>query len=56
MKRLALAAVLAVAATPALAQINSRTFVDVPTLDEFGLAALIALVAGVGGWLARRRK
>ena len=56
MNRFALAAVLALVAAPALAQFNSRTFVGVPTLDEFGLAALVALVAGIGGWLARRRK
>jgi ABC-type antimicrobial peptide transport system permease subunit len=28
---------------------------SVPTLDEFGLAALVALVAGVAGWAVRRR-
>ena len=30
-------------------------FVNVPTLDEAGLAVLVALVAGVAGWAVRRR-
>jgi hypothetical protein len=57
MNRLAAAAV-ALLATPALAQTNDLLFssVGVPTLDEVGLAGLIALVAAVGGWLASRRK
>ena len=28
---------------------------SIPTLDEIGLGALIALVAGVAGWAVRRR-
>jgi hypothetical protein len=31
------------------------SFQAVPTLDEVGLGALIALVAGVAGWVIRRR-
>jgi hypothetical protein len=43
--------------TPALAQFNaSNFFQSVPTLDEIGLGALIALVAGVAGWTIRRSK
>ena len=35
---------------------NSATFFQaIPTLDEVGLGALIALVAGVAGWTIRRR-
>lgn len=30
-------------------------FQAVPTLDEIGLGALIALVAGVAGWSVRKR-
>jgi hypothetical protein len=30
-------------------------FQSVPTLDEIGLGALIALVAAAAGWAARRR-
>lgn len=57
MIRRTLGIALASVAGPALAQFNSVTFINnIPTLDEFGLTALIALVAGVGGWLARRRK
>ncbi|MBP8139580.1 MAG: IPTL-CTERM sorting domain-containing protein [Burkholderiales bacterium] len=28
---------------------------SIPTLDEVGLGALIALVAGVAGWAIRKR-
>lgn len=46
----------AVAATPAAALANNAFFfTQVPTLDEVGLATLIALVAGVAGWAARQR-
>lgn len=30
-------------------------YAPVPTLDEAGLSALIAVVAGVAGWALRRR-
>lgn len=30
-------------------------YAPVPTLDEVGLSALIAVVAGVAGWALRRR-
>ena len=57
MIRYAMGIALAAVAVPVLAQTNGFAFVaSVPALDEFGLVALIALVAGVGGWLARRRK
>lgn len=37
-------------------QTNGTFFLaSVPTLDEVGLAALIATVAGVAGWAMRRR-
>ena len=43
-------------ATPAWAGTNNLSFLtSVPTLDEIGLGALIALVAGVAGWALRRR-
>ena len=49
-------AILAVVASPAFAGTNGMTFFTaVPTLDEFGLGALIALIAGVAGWAVRRR-
>ena len=42
--------------SPAWALINNAfMFQQVPTLDEIGLGALIALVAGVAGWSVRRR-
>lgn len=50
-----LALVLATIVTPVSAQANSAFFlVQVPTLDEVGLGALIALVAGAAGWAARK--
>lgn len=49
------AAVVAGFALPAQAGLNGLVFVSVPTLDEVGLGALIALVAGVAGWAIRRR-
>ena len=36
--------------------LNSASFfTSVPTLDEVGLGVLIALVAGVAGWVVRKR-
>lgn len=51
------AVALGLASTPASAgRINDLVFLQtVPTLDEIGLGALIALVAGVAGWAVRRR-
>ena len=50
------AAVFATLVAPAWAGQNGATFFQsVPTLDEIGLATLIALVAGVAGWAAGRR-
>ncbi|HET9339163.1 MAG TPA: IPTL-CTERM sorting domain-containing protein [Casimicrobiaceae bacterium] len=47
----------ALSSAPALAQFNAANFLQsIPTLDEFGLGALIALVAGVAGWAIRRSK
>jgi hypothetical protein len=42
---------------PAWSAVNSAAFVpaSIPTLDEVGLGALIALVAGVAGWAVRKR-
>lgn len=44
-------------AAPAWSAANAMAFVypSIPTLDEFGLGALIALVAGVAGWSIRKR-
>jgi hypothetical protein len=36
--------------------VNSMAFVNVPTLDDVGLFALIGIVGAVGGWLARRSR
>jgi len=57
MPRLLIGCLLAVASLPALG-VNDVSFalVNVPALDEIGLAALVALVAAVGGWFVRRRK
>ncbi|HEY8244678.1 MAG TPA: hypothetical protein VII68_14530 [Casimicrobiaceae bacterium] len=56
MGRLFAAVVLATLAAPAWAGKNGGSFFQsIPTLDEVGLAALIALVAGVAGWAAGRR-
>jgi hypothetical protein len=55
MRRLALA-LFALVAAPAWAGNNNLVFFQsIPTLDEVGLAALIALVAAVAGWAAGRR-
>ena len=44
-------------AAPAWSAANAMAFVypSIPTLDEIGLGALIALVAGVAGWAVRKR-
>lgn len=48
--------VLCALALPAWAGANSAVFLtDIPTLDEVGLGALIAIMAGVAGWSVRRR-
>ena len=50
------AAVLAAFAVPVWAGKNGASFFQsIPTLDEVGLAALIALVASAAGWAVRRR-
>ena len=51
------AVVVATLAVPAWAGSTNSAFffTSVPTLDEIGLGALIALVAGVAGWVLRRR-
>ena len=57
MKRL-LALLAAGLSAPAFAgtAVNSANFfTSVPTLDEVGLGALIAVIAGVAGWSLRRR-
>ena len=43
------------ASSPAWSAFNNLFVAPVPTLDEIGLGALIALVAGVAGWAVRRR-
>ena len=46
----------ALPSAPAAAQANDFVFLEsVPTLDEVGLGLLIALVAGVAGWVVRKR-
>ena len=37
------------------ANASAFLYAPVPTLDEAGLGALIAVVAGVAGWALRRR-
>ena len=50
------AAAFAIFTAPVWAGNNGGSFfTSIPTLDEVGLAALIALVAGVAGWAAGRR-
>jgi hypothetical protein len=57
MTRLILAVAASLLAAPALAQFNQLNFLQsVPTLDEIGLGALIALVGGVAGWAIRRSR
>jgi len=53
--RRSLAASAALSAGTAWAGMNQLIFFAVPTLDEIGLGALIALVAGVAGWAVRKR-
>lgn len=53
--RTALTASAAFSASTAWAGVNGMIFFAVPTLDEVGLGALIALVAGVAGWAVRKR-
>ena len=56
MGKRALAGVLAGTASRAWAGENGSIFFhSVPTLDEVGLGALIALVAAAAGWAVRRR-
>ncbi|HVJ73983.1 MAG TPA: IPTL-CTERM sorting domain-containing protein [Casimicrobiaceae bacterium] len=56
MARLALG-LFALAAAPAMAQFNEAIFFQaIPTLDEIGLGALIAIVAAAAGWAIRRSK
>ncbi|MEO8849262.1 MAG: hypothetical protein ABI440_11635 [Casimicrobiaceae bacterium] len=56
MMRISALLVFCACALPAQAGANSAVFFTaVPTLDEVGLSALIAIVAGVAGWSVRRR-
>lgn len=55
MIRLATLAIALAASTPAWSAFNNLFIAPVPTLDEIGLGALIALVAGIAGWAVRRR-
>ena len=57
MKTVAAFALLVLGTAPALAQqLNLRGALQVPTLDEGGLVALVALVGVVGGIIAHRRR
>jgi len=57
MARIASLVALIFVTTPAWSAFNGSAFVQtsIPTLDEVGLGALIALVAGVAGWAVRKR-
>jgi exosortase sorting signal-containing protein len=56
MTRILTTIILLAVALPAWAGANGLVFLQsVPTLDEVGLGALIALMAGVAGWSVRRR-
>jgi exosortase sorting signal-containing protein len=56
MTRITAMLILFALALPAWAGANSLVFLtSVPTLDEAGLGALIAIIAGVAGWSVRRR-
>jgi IPTL-CTERM motif len=56
MKTIAVFVLFAVGIAPAYAGMFRISTTSVPTLDEGGLIALIALVGVVGGLIARRRK
>ena len=57
MARFVIGITLAFASLGAFAQTNDILFLpNIPTLDDVGLGALIALVAAIGGWVVRRRK
>lgn len=55
--RIVVYACAALASAPAVAGTNLAApfALSIPTLDEIGLAALIALVGGVAGYFARKR-
>jgi hypothetical protein len=57
MARIASILALTSVAAPAWSAANAAAFVypSIPTLDEIGLGALIAMVAGVAGWAIRKR-
>ncbi len=55
MTRLAVAVLLA-AASPIAAALNSVAFVEVPALDDVGLAGLMVLVGVAGGIATRIRR
>ena len=54
MTRRLLAIAVAAFSTTAWAGVAKGGISSIPTLDEIGLGALIALVAGVAGWAVRR--
>ncbi len=54
--RLFAGAVALLVTLPAFAGSNGAIFFQVPTLDEFGLVGLIALVGTAAGLVVRRRK
>ena len=57
-KAVAALALLVLGTAPVSAQVllNLRGALQVPTLDEGGLVALVALVGAVGGIIAHRRR
>ena len=56
MTRMTALLILSAFALPAWAGANNLLFLtDIPTLDEVGLGALIAIIGGVAGWSVRRR-
>lgn len=55
MTRITAMLVLSAVALPAWAGANGLVFLtEIPTLDEVGLGALIALMGAVAGWSVRR--
>lgn len=54
--RLTVALLAMLPATAFAGFMNSLAFVPVPTLDDVGLYALIGLIGGLAGWLARQHK
>ena len=56
MKRATFAALATLPATAWAGKNGADFFSAIPTLDELGLGLLIALVAGIAGWAAGKRR